>query len=210
MTSSPIKNIIFDLGGVLYDIRYENIADKFATYGLPNFTQQYTREAQSEAIDLFESGRMSVPDFRNYIRSLSPVPLTDQQIDDAWNAIIIDLPVHRVEMLHELKKRYRLFLFSNTNPLNYDCFQVQLHEKYGCDIFAECFVKAYFSHEMMMRKPNVEAFRRVIDEQGLNPAETLFIDDTARHIEGARKAGLHAYLLPKGEDVAERKWEMER
>lgn len=201
MTSS-IKNIIFDLGGVLYDIRYENIADRFASYGLHHFTQQYTQAAQSEAIDLFEEGRISVPEFRDYIRSLSPVALTDQQIDDAWNAIIIDLPPHRVEMLRQLKKKYRLFLFSNTNQLNYDRFQVQLRAQYGCDIFEECFVKAYFSHEMHMRKPHVEAFQRVVSEQGLNPAETLFIDDTARHIEGAKAVGLCTYLLPKGVDVA--------
>lgn len=201
MTSS-IKNIIFDLGGVLYDIRYENIADRFATYGLHNFTQQYTQAAQAEAIDLFEEGRISVPEFRDYIRSLSPVALTDQQIDDAWNAIIIDLPPHRVEMLRQLKKKYRLFLFSNTNQLNYDCFQVQLRAQYGCNIFEECFVKAYFSHEMHQRKPHAEAFRRVVSEQGLVPEETLFIDDTARHIEGAKAVGLRTYLLPKGVDVA--------
>ena len=208
MTASPIKNIIFDLGGVIYDIRYENIADKFATYGLPNFTEQYTQAAQTQMVDLFEEGRISVPEFRAYIRSLSSVSLTDQQIDDAWNAILIDVPVHRVEMLRELKDRYRIFLFSNTNQLHCDCFKTFLHEKYGRDVFAELFEKTYYSHEMHQRKPHVESFQRVITEQGLIPEETLFIDDTLQHIEGARKAGLHAYLLPKGEDVAERKWEV--
>ena len=201
MTSS-IKNIIFDLGGVLYDIRYENIADRFATYGLHNFTQQYTQAAQTEAIDLFEEGRISVPEFRDYIRSLSRVALTDQQIDDAWNAILIDVPVHRIEMLRQLKERYRIFLFSNTNQLHCDCFKAFLHEKYGHDVFDEVFDKTYYSHEMHLRKPHVESFQRVITEQGLIPDETLFIDDTLQHVEGARKAGLHAYQLPKGVDVA--------
>ncbi|MCQ2286246.1 MAG: HAD family phosphatase [Bacteroidales bacterium] len=201
-----IKNIIFDLGGVIYDIRYENIADAFEKCGFPHFTDHYTQAAQSGPIDQFEEGNITIPEFRSYIRSLAPVPLTDQQIDDSWNAIIIDVPERRVEMLKQLKEKYQLFLFSNTNQLNYDKFKVDLKKKFGYDIFDELFVKVYFSHEMHMRKPAVEAFQLVIKEQHLNPAETLFIDDTSRHILGAQKAGLNTYLLPKGEDVAEMKW----
>lgn len=201
-----LKNIIFDLGGVIYDIRYENIADAFAELGFPNFTDHYTQAAQSGPIDLFEEGRISVSEFRDYIRSLSPVQLSDQQIDDAWNAIIIDVPRRRVDMLKQLKTQYNLFLFSNTNQLNYDKFTVLLQEKYGYNIFDELFVHAYFSHEMHMRKPLPEAFQYVIDQQKLNPSETLFIDDTARHVAGAKSVGLHTYLLPKGEDVAEMKF----
>lgn len=205
-----LKNIIFDLGGVIYDIRYENIADTFASFGFPNFTEHYTQAAQTDAIDLFEEGKISIPEFRSYIRSISPVALTDQQIDDAWNAILIDVPEARVNMLKELRKQYNIYLFSNTNQLNYNKFRVVLREKYGYDIFDEIFVSAYFSHEMHTRKPLPEAFQTVLDNEKLNPAETLFIDDTSRHIEGAKKVGLNTYLLPKGEDIIEMKWLTDR
>lgn len=201
-----IRNIIFDLGGVIYDIRYQNVPEAFAEFGFPDFDQIYTQSAQTGPIDLFEEGNISVEAFREYIRSISPVALTDQQIDDAWNSIIIDVPENRVEMLKKLKSQYRIFLFSNTNQLNYDKFTVQLRQKFGYDIFDELFEKAYFSHTMHLRKPALEGFLRILSEQQLNPDETLFIDDTARHIEGAKRVGLHTYLLPKGEDLTEMKW----
>lgn len=201
-----IRNIIFDLGGVIFDIRYQNVPEAYAQLGFPDFDKIYTQAAQTGPIDLFEEGNIPVPEFRDYIRSLSPVEMTDQQIDDAWNSIIIDVPATRVEMLAQLKNQYKLFLFSNTNQLNYDKFTVQLEQKFGYNIFDKLFVKAYFSHQMHMRKPNPDAFRRVLDEQQLRPDETLFIDDTVRHIEGAKSVGLHTYLLPKGEDILEKKW----
>lgn len=201
-----IKNIIFDLGGVIYDIRYQNIVEKFASYGITDFETYYTQANQTDAIDRFEEGKISAEEFRSYIRSISPIPLTDKQIDDAWNAIIIDVPTQRVEMLKQLKKYYHLFLFSNTNQLNYDQFTVDLQQKFGYDIFSELFEKAYFSHLIHYRKPCEEAFRYVLNAQNLIPEETLFIDDTIRHIEGAKKLGLNVYHLQKDEDVLEQRW----
>lgn len=201
-----INNIIFDLGGVIYDIRYQNIAETFASYGIPDFESYYTQANQTDAIDLFEEGKIPVEEFREYIRSISPIPLTDQQIDTAWNAILIDVPAARVEMLKELKKHYHLFLFSNTNQLNYDQFMADLKRKFGYNIFEELFEKDYFSHHIHMRKPLVEAFQFVLDEQKLDPSETLFIDDTIRHIEGAKKVGLNTYHLQNGEDILDKRW----
>ena len=205
-TTKMIKNILFDLGGVLYDIRYQNVPESFARLGFKDFDTHFTQAAQSGHIDLFEEGKISVPEFRDYIRSLTNVPMTDQQIDDAWNSIIIDVPERRVEMLKELQNQYNLYLFSNTNELNYNRFSQLLPEKYGYNIFEKHFIKAYFSHEIHLRKPKVEAFQYVLEAQNLNPDETIFIDDTIRHIEGAKQTGLHTYLLPKGEDVCEKRW----
>lgn len=205
-TMTTIKNIIFDLGGVLYDIRYQNVPEAFARLGFNDFDTHFTQAAQSGGIDLFEEGKMSVPEFRDYIRSLTNVTMSDQQIDDAWNSIIIDVPERRVEMLKELQGQFNLYLFSNTNELNYNRFSQLLPEKYGYNIFERHFIKAYFSHDIHLRKPKVEAFQFVLNDAGLNPDETIFIDDTARHIEGARQTGLHTYLLPKGEDVCDKKW----
>ena len=196
-----IKNIIFDLGGVIYDIRYENIADKFRSYGITDFEKLYSKASQTDTIDLFEEGKISPADFRDYVRSLSPVPLTDSQIDDAWNAILIDIPKSRLELLGMLRLKYNIFLYSNTNQINYDRFTTDLRAKYGFDIFEVTFKKAYFSQLLQIRKPKPEGFKAIIEEQDLLPEETLFIDDSPQHIVAARTVGLNAYHLAGGETM---------
>ena len=193
--SFTIKNIIFDLGGVLYDIRYENIADTFRSYGLQNFEKLYAQAEQVAEIDLFEEGKITPMQFRSFIRSLSSINLSDQQIDDAWNAILIDLPEVRLEILKKLKKKYRIFLFSNTNEINCIEFVRFVIEKFGENIFENHFEKAYYSHTLGIKKPKLEAFQQICLEQNLIPAETLFIDDTERHILGAQKAGMQVFWL---------------
>jgi putative hydrolase of the HAD superfamily len=192
---SSIKNIILDLGGVLYDIRYENIADTFRSYGLQDFEKLYAQAGQAAEIDLFEEGKITPKQFRTFIRSLSANHLTDKQIDDAWNAILIDLPEVRLQLLKELQKHYRLFLFSNTNEINCIEFERFVTEKFGENIFETHFEKAYYSHTLGIKKPKPEAFQKICEEQNLIPAETLFIDDTERHILGAQKAGLQTFWL---------------
>ena len=192
------KNIIFDLGGVIYDIRYENIPEAFARMGAGNLISLYSKAQQTDFIDRYEEGLISSADFCEEIRKLSSVPLTDEQIREAWNAILIDVPAPRVDFLLKLKEKYNLFLFSNTNQFNYECFTAYLNKKYGFDFFGTIFKAAYFSHILHIRKPKEEGFRRIIQEQQLNPAETLFIDDSPQHIEGARRCGLLAYHLKDG------------
>lgn len=190
-----IKNIIFDLGGVIYDIRYENIPEAFARMGAGNLVELYSKAKQTDFIDLYEEGLISSNEFCEEIRKVSSVPLTNEQIRDAWNAILVDVPATRVEFLLKLKEKYNLYLFSNTNQFNYECFTAYLKEKYGFDFFETIFKAAYFSHILHIRKPKEEGFRRIIQEQQLNPAETLFIDDSPQHVEGARRCGLQAYHL---------------
>ena len=196
-----IKNIIFDLGGVIYDIRYENIADKFRSYGITEFEKLYSKASQTDTIDLFEEGKISSAEFRDYLRTLSPVSLSDEQIDEAWNAILIGIPKERLELLGMLRLKYNIFLYSNTNQINYDKFTSELREKYGFDIFEVTFKKAYFSQILHIRKPKTEGFKAILSEQGLNPEETLFIDDSPQHIEAARKVGINAYHLTGGETI---------
>lgn len=190
-----IKNIIFDLGGVIYDIDYYRIAETFEQFGLTDFDKKYTQEKQTEIIDAFEEGKISISEFRHYIRSLTSVQLTDAQIDTAWNSILIDIPAHRVSLLEEVRKNYSIFLFSNTNELNYNRFVLDMKRKFGFDIFTTLFKKSFFSHHIGLRKPNKESFEYIIKNQQLNPRETLFIDDTIRHIEGATEVDLIVYHL---------------
>ena len=198
-----IKNIIFDFGGVLYNIRYQNIAEAFARCGVSNFEEIYSKQKQSDMMDLFEEGLVSVPEFHAYVRSLADVSLTDQQIDDSWNAILIGFPEAHERMLRRVGERYNLYLYSNTNQLNYELFTQQMREQFGYDLFAERFKKAYFSQLLHIRKPKVEGFQHIIEENALVPEETLFIDDSPQHLVGARAAGLQTLHLQDGMDVTD-------
>lgn len=198
-----IKNIIFDFGGVLYRIRYQNIAEAFAACGVPDFDRIYSKQKQNDIMDQWEVGLLPVADFFSYVRSLTDVPLTEAQIADCWNAILIDFPVEHEQLLARLHPHYRLFLFSNTNALSYEAFTRQMRQQYGYDIFEKWFEKTYFSQLMHVRKPNKEGFLRIMEENQLHPEETLFIDDSPQHVEGAKLCGLNACHLKDGQDVTD-------
>lgn len=185
-----IKNLILDFGGVLYNIRYQNIPEAFARYGLPHFEEIYSKKKQNEVMDLYEEGFLPTPDFRDYIRSLADNDLSDQQIDECWNSILLGFPKEHEQLLQHLSQQYRLFLFSNTNELNYEAFRAQMHEQFGYDIFDRYFEKCYFSQLIHIRKPKPEGFKLILEENGLNPSETLFVDDSPQHLKGAQSCGL--------------------
>lgn|SRR5574344_180873 len=197
-----IKNIIFDLGGVIYDIRYENIAESFVKYGIKDIGEFYSRNYQTPEMDSFEMGLMSPDDFRNYVREATHTLLCDNDIDAIINAILVDIPLYRVQLLLSLRQKYKVFLFSNTNQINYDYYSKWVVEKFSFDIFEACFDACYFSHFMHIRKPAVEGFSRIITEQRLEPHETVFIDDNMANVVGARKAGIRGYCL-RNKDIVE-------
>jgi putative hydrolase of the HAD superfamily len=194
-----IRNIIFDLGAVLLDIDYNRTADAFKRLGLVSFDAIYSKKKQDHFFDDFEKGLMPESVFRSEIRKHLPATVTDDQIDAAWNAMLIGMPQGRKEWLRNTGTRYRIFLLSNTNTIHIRGFQ----ELVGND-FNSIFEKTYFSCEMGMRKPDVEIFEKVISDHLLLPSETLFIDDSPQHVEGARQVGLQALHLIDGvrvEDV---------
>lgn len=198
-----IKNLIFDFGGVLYDIRYQNIPEAFSRCGLADFESIYSKQQQNEVMDQYEEGLISTDQFRAYIRSLTTAQLTDQQIDDCWNSIMIRFPEAHETVLRRAAQQYDLYLFSNTNQLNYEQFRAELYAQFGFDLFDKYFRKCYFSQLLHIRKPKVEGFRRILEENELNPAETLFIDDSPQHLVGAAQCGLQTFHLKDGMDVGD-------
>lgn len=193
-----IKNIIFDFGGVIHDIRYENVTEAFARHGVNGLGKFYSKDFQTKEMDLFEKGLISPEEYRDYIRRMTGKELSDNIVDEIVNAILIDVPSERVELLLNLRKNYKLFLFSNTNQINYECFTAHLIQKFGFDIFEKCFDAAYFSHFMHTRKPDPEGFKQIVQEQHLVPDETVFIDDIAKNLDGAHTVGIHGLHLAEG------------
>ncbi len=190
-----IKNIIFDLGGVLLNIDYQATIKAFKDLGINNFDEMYNQAAQDHVFDGFDKGDISPTVFRDEIRRITRMPLTDESIDHAWNAMLLDLPWHRIDLLQGVKANYRSFLLSNTNAIHIPVFHDYLHREYGMDNLSALFEKQYLSHEIGMHKPDREPFDLILNENDLNPEETLFIDDSIQHLEGARAAGIKTFWL---------------
>jgi putative hydrolase of the HAD superfamily len=190
-----IKNIIFDLGGVVINIDYKITINAFRNLGLIDPEKVYTQHKQLPVMDQYDIGEISSEIFVSELRKVLAPGTSDRLIIDAWNAMLLDFPQERADLLMQLKGKYRTFLLSNTNDLHITCHFQRIHDRFGCFEMNPFFEKEYYSHRVGMRKPNKEIFDFVINENGLIASETLFIDDTLQHVEGARRAGLRAYHL---------------
>lgn len=197
-----VKNIIFDLGGVILDIDYTRIEDAFRQLGAKDFDGVYSQEKQAPFFSAFERGDITPSQFRKELRAYLPPKVTDNEIDAAWCAMLGELPSKRIVILKMLRKMgYRLFLLSNTNSIHIRAFTEYLDETYGKDLFKSLFEKVYYSSQIGMRKPTQKIFRHVMKEHQLKPSQTLFIDDSEQHIEGAKKTGLNVHWLQEPETI---------
>ncbi len=189
---AEIKNIIFDLGGVIYDINYQNTIDAFADLGIIDPLQIYSQKGQSKIFDDFEVGALSESEFLTAIKREFPKKVQEEDIIAAWNAMLCGLPDHRIDFLLEIGEEYNIFLLSNTNAIHMQQINDEMRKSDNGDL-KSYFHGAYYSFELGMRKPHVETFQEVLKLENLDPEETLFIDDSAQHIKGAKQAGIHVY-----------------
>lgn len=188
--------IIFDLGGVILNLDYDRTITAFKKLGKENFDKLYTQSYQEGIFDLFETGEISSDDFLNYMLQFMPSDVQAFQIVEAWNAMLGDLPTERVELLKSLKKKYNLFLLSNTNDLHLTAFKSIINQQHGNpDLLETLFDKTYYSHLIGLRKPNANVFEHVLNSNNLSAQKTLFIDDTERHILGAQRLGIQTIHL---------------
>ena len=193
-----IKHIIFDLGGVILNIDYNLTEKAFIEAGIKNFPELYGQLKQSSLFDRFETGNTTREEFIAALRAISTIPLSEQQIIKAWNAMLLDFPVKRLQILQQLRLYYNLFLLSNTNEVHEEAFNDILMRTHGIPNIGVFFDKVYLSHRVGLRKPMKEIFDRVLAENGLDPKSTLFIDDSPQHIEAAKEAGIQTIYLQKG------------
>jgi len=191
-----IKNIIFDYGNVIFEINFKRTQDALGQLGISDVTNFFAHKNHNSLFDNFEMDQITPAEFRTGIRAAAKNPsLTDSQIDDAWNSLLIGVSGNNHDVLLAVKEKYRTFLLSNNNRIHYDWIMDHIQKGYGLDNYNDYFEKAYFSQQMRLRKPNVNIFEQVIKENNLDPKETLFIDDSPQHIEGAKKAGLQTLLM---------------
>ena len=199
---SRIKNIIFDLGGVFIDVDYLKTKSAFEELGIEDFNRYFTQHQAGLLFSGLETGKMSSDEFFDFFRKEVGLHLSDDEIATAWNAMLGDFYPGAVDWLKEVAKKYKIYLFSNTNSIHYKHFQPRFEEAFGkkLDSF---FINTYYSHTLQMRKPDVESFESILKAEGLVAEETLFIDDTEINTIAAAKTGMKTIFLQKPQKVVD-------
>ena len=199
--SAKIKNIIFDLGGVILDIDETIVYKELEKLGISTLELARSKEF-TELMSKFDTGIYTAPTFRKRMKALvHQEKMTDQKFDAIWNAMLLDIPRERIEAIEKVKKHYKIFLMSNTNVIHYDLYVRDLQLRFGYHEFDELFPKSYFSFAEHLEKPDPRFFELIIDHEGLSPEETLFIDDTEKNIKVAQSLGIHTYHISREELV---------
>jgi glucose-1-phosphatase len=200
-----VNNIIFDLGGVIMDIDVKQTMQAFSRLGMQNMNAYFGHGFAASFFSDHEAGRISDEIFLGEIKKLIGGEVSDEAVIDAWNALLLRFPPERIALLEELKSRYRLFLFSNTNAIHLQKFSEIYRQSFPGGL-EDHFEKAYYSHELGHRKPDTAGFERIIKENMLDPGKTLFVDDALMNVEGAVKAGLKGLYLPPGFYITDIRW----
>jgi putative hydrolase of the HAD superfamily len=198
-----INNIIFDWGGVIINIDYTRTRQAFIDLGVENFDEVFSQYRQIDIFDKLDTGKISGERFFEELQKLLPGNISTEDLRSAWNAMLLDFPAENFELLKEMKEKYRTFLFSNTNEPHLSYYFPKVEEKFGIPTIDPLFEKAYYSCRFGMRKPDPESFAKILEENELIASETLFIDDSPQHLEGASKTGIKTYHLKHPEKLTD-------
>jgi len=199
INASEIKNIIFDLGGVLLNINPLLSLLEFERVSGIDQKELTKRLVNEHIFEKFDTGSITPARFRSELCRIMNINVSDSEIDQAWNILIQDFPSSRVELLTQIRKNYRVFLLSNTNAIHFDHYTREFYEKYGIpmvDLFDQIFV----SHEIGIHKPDAGVYTYVLQNADINASETLLIDDTLANIESAALMGIKGIHI-NGKDV---------
>jgi putative hydrolase of the HAD superfamily len=196
-----ISNIIFDLGRVLLNLDFDASIKAFQELGLKNDVLDKQQAYSDPVFYDLEVGKISPEEFCNGVRRLlGNSQLSNEQIENAWYSMILDIPANRVKVVQELSKTYNIYLFSNTNQIHIERLQKAFKTEYGFD-FSSLFVKDFYSHEINARKPDLNSYQKVIELSGVNPEQSIFIDDLEKNIISAQQAGLNTFWLKDGMEM---------
>jgi glucose-1-phosphatase len=209
-----VKNIVFDLGNVIIDLDIERTWLQLKHWLGDDYELALKNIRPDDDLFIqYEIGKISEDDFFDTLRKITEGPLSlptqlvgIRQLKEAWNGMLIQIPPHRFEMLTRLKERYNVYLLSNTNKTHVDWVDGYLQTVYGFtiqDFDTRFFHKSYYSHLIHLRKPNENIYEYVLKDANLVASETLFIDDNAQNIEGAKRVGLQTILHPIGDEIVE-------
>jgi len=196
--NTPIKNLIFDLGNVLYDIDFKKMNEGFTSIGIKNIESHFTLNQSHPLFLDLEMGFVNEQAFFDGFRALSNLPLSNDQITIAWNSLLVGFRKSSIEWLKENNETYPTFLYSNTNQIHCDYFIPEFEREVADYPFETLFQTPYYSHKMGMRKPDPASFIYILEKEGLEAGETLFVDDNEPNILAAASIGMKVLHLKPG------------
>jgi len=200
--AKDVDAIIFDLGKVIIDVDFTRTIHAFEELGVRD-VHQIMGSAYKEAVfDRFETGYLSENAFRHFIRNVSGLALTDRQIDRAWEAMLGEIPITRLQLISEIGQNFSTFLLSNTNPIHMKAIYNYVEQEHKHFVFRHLFVAEYYSYEIGKRKPEPEVFYHILDDNQLMPEKTIFIDDAPEHITSAQRLGLQTRQVDERNELA--------
>lgn len=194
-----IKNIIFDLGGVLLDLDVNRCMERFEEVGLHEVRQWMTGTNEKGFFKEYECGTLTTDQFRDRICKEVGRELPGEEIDQIWNAMLKDIPDYKFELLLKLQENYKLYLLSNTNDLHWEhCADKFVYK--GMQMLG-CFTRVFLSYQMHLAKPDAEIFRTVLKEAGIKAEETLFVDDSKDNYQAASLLGIKVFHYVPGDNL---------
>lgn len=197
---STLTTLIFDFGGVLINLDLPLCINKLKDIGATGVEKYLSNFGQSDFFLQWEKGEIGLGEFRENIRAISSGQPSDDEIDAAWMAFLQDIPAEKIELLKQLRSRYRILMLSNTNPLHIEQSARTAFEAHGTTM-NELFDKCYLSYEIGLTKPGRDIFEYLLNDAGVEPGECLFLDDGQKNIDTARAMGFQTRLVSPGESL---------
>jgi FMN phosphatase YigB (HAD superfamily) len=192
---ATIKAVVFDFGNVIIPIDLNKLFQAFADLTFKSADRVKKLFDDAEIFRKYETGFYADDEFRDVIRQTLSYPLNDQEIDEAWNALFIEVPAERIAFLESLRYRVPIYLLSNTNSIHIEYCLHYFRQKFNLPDFRSLFEKAFLSYEMGLWKPDYAIYHQVIEEVGFAAEEILFIDDNPDNVDAARDLGIQAVLI---------------
>jgi putative hydrolase of the HAD superfamily len=195
-----IQNIVFDMGGVLVDVHRDRAVAHFEAIGVDKADELIDACHHSGIFLDVESGDIDADEFCRQLCMEAGKDIPKDAIFKAWRSIIDPPPLYKLDFLLELKRRYRTFLLSNNNPILVNNWSMTPDfSEYGRPI-AFYFEQCFFSYELHCVKPGAEIFRLMTAQSGIDPAVSLYLDDSADNIAAAANEGFVTMLVENGSD----------
>lgn len=197
-----VRNLLFDLGGVIMNLRRENCVEALEQLGLKEADEMLGLYCQTGPFMQLEEGKITPAEFRTEIRRRIGCEVSDAEMDDAFNRFLLGIPVERLRALESLRKQYKIYMLSNTNAIMFDSkikTDFQIDGKNREDYFdGMC-----LSYEEGCAKPDPQIFHNVLDKFGIKAEETLFFDDSQANLEAAARLGFRTWLVEPGTEFME-------
>jgi putative hydrolase of the HAD superfamily len=196
-----IRNIIFDLGGVLVDLDFTSLIMHFKQLGATFDSTDYRKVISDPVFLSFEMGFTSPSRFRDRLRAILEIsPASDAEMDEAWCSLLGSVPQNKVTLLQYLAPKYRLFLYSNTNAIHISYFKNRFLAEHSVE-FESLFDRTFYSFDLHDRKPQLSGYEKIFSITGILPQETLFVDDFIQNIDVAKSMGIRVYHYLPGTDL---------